>query len=124
MLTEGRKSISPDDLRISAIGMQRHMALLAPKPAEKSAAEVFADSFTKLVTGAIEGFAQGDEDGATKGDLVNARDRIMRRVDENLNVAIRTKDIASAGAEAAKKGRDYGRKTHELATEVHEKVCD
>lgn len=124
MLTEGRKSISPDDLRISAIGMQRHMALLAPKPADKSAAEVFADSFTKLVTGAIGGMVHGDEDGATKADLVNARDRIIRRVSEGTDISVRIKDIAAAGAEAAKKGLDYGRKTHELATEVHEKVCD
>lgn len=122
MLTEGRKSISPEDLRISAVGMQRHMALLAPKPTEKSASEVFADSFTKLVTGAIEGMAQGESDGATRADVRAARDTIVRRVSDATDVALRVKDIASAGADAAKKALDVGRKSHELTAEIHEKV--
>lgn len=124
MLMEGRITISADDLRASAIGMKRHMALLAPKPTEKSPAEVFADSFTKLVTDAIEGLSQGDDDGATKADLVNVRDRIIRRVGENIDLTMRTKDIAAAGAEASKKGLDYGKATHKLADAIHDKVME
>jgi transitional endoplasmic reticulum ATPase len=121
MLTEGRTSISADDLRFSALGMQRHMALLAPKPTEKSAAEQFTASFVSLVGSALND-AEKNEDGPSKTDLINARDRIIRRVAETTDVAIRTKDIASAGAEAAKKGLDYGRKVRELTGEIHEKV--
>ncbi|SBW15960.1 hypothetical protein BR10RB9215_C20628 [Brucella sp. 10RB9215] len=61
MLTEGRNSLTVEDLRISAIGMKRHVALLEPKKAEKTPAEQFADGLIGLIgdkLSASEGVAQ------------------------------------------------------------------
>jgi transitional endoplasmic reticulum ATPase len=53
MLVEGRDRISPDDLYFSAVGMKRHLDLLAPKPPERSAGDRLADALADVLgTGA------------------------------------------------------------------------
>lgn len=49
MLTEGRDNIVPNDLLASALGMQRHMALLNPVVETKSVGQAFADSLMDLL---------------------------------------------------------------------------
>lgn len=49
MLTEGRDKITADDLYTSAIGMTRHMALLADKPVEKSVHERLGLVFAEVI---------------------------------------------------------------------------
>lgn len=122
MLTEGRSTISPEDLRISAVGMKRHMALLAPKPSDKSNAEKFAESFTALVLGALDGEDRGGD--LSKADLIGARDRIMRQVKEYGDVTIRAKDAALAAAEGSKKSFEQARRNGSKLEEIQEKLED
>lgn len=122
MLTEGRNVLTSEDLYASAIGMQRHSKLLAPKAADKSASERFAQAFTELV---VKGFESGENTEENMGALVkiqagvlDARQRLSRlsdKVDE-------TQNIASAGAESAEKGRRETIAARKITTEIRDIV--
>lgn len=102
MLTEGRQEITAEDLRISAVGMRRHMALLQPAPEEKTAAELFAEGFMGLIGGGL-GI---DGDGLTRDDILDARNKIIKRVGEGNNALGKIAVIASAGGAAAAAAAD------------------
>lgn len=100
MLTEGRDYLSAHDLFVSAIGMKRHMSLLAPKPEEKSAAERFTEAFSELVnkqeTDALDEVLYNVKDA--KESQVNHARKILSN-QEKIGV------IATAGSAAAESAR-------------------
>lgn len=51
MLYDGRSSITSKDLTIAAYGMEKHLALLAPKPAEKSPGDQLAHLLKEVILG-------------------------------------------------------------------------
>lgn len=115
MLTEGRVHLSADDLYISAVGMQHHMKLLEPKPAEKSAAERFTQAFQELLN------QQDEEDNEEVLDNINSLCRTANRTEDQVDSLRRDTrkltDIASAGAEASNK-------TLKTALSVHTRTGD
>ena len=120
MLIESRNEITPEDLRISAIGMQRHMDLLAPKSAGQSHAEKFAEAFVGLIGNAV--IKVGD-DMATEDDVTHARDRIIQIVARAHAEVTRTREYAAAGATGAHKVFEQGKKTHLMLESVDKKLA-
>lgn len=118
MLIEGRTNLTADDLKISAVGMQRHMVLLAPKPAGQSHAEKFADAFVGLIGNAV----LRSEDGATEDDVINARDRIIQLVARAHTEVTRAREYAAAGATGAQKVFEQGKKAHLMLESIEKKV--
>lgn len=102
MLTEGRDGIIANDLYVSALGMKRHMALLAPKAPERSAAERFTEAFGELMVAGeerdLDGLAteQGMKDG-----LKDVRKVIVGGQDYMKKVG----GIALAAADSSEKSR-------------------
>jgi len=107
MLTEGRTGLTAGDLQVSAIGMKRHMALLAPKPADKSASERFAESLTELMADAVA----ANDDAATGDEVRQASDAVIARVMKNDGIIRRTYDYAAASANSAQETLNEVRKT-------------
>lgn len=102
MLTEGRASLSADDLRISAIGMKRHVALLEPKKETMTPAERLSDGL-KAVLGQIV-FSDFDiEHLATDTSVKDARNTIIRHVANGREEIDNLANITMAGAASAKK---------------------
>lgn len=112
MLTEGRTFLTPEDLRISAIGMQRHMALLDPKVEVKSPGDVFADAIKGLMLEAVTDLVV-DEDGAKEQTLQAIFGQLAARVRNVSEKVDDVKRIASGGSEAAAKSLEYNKVIHE-----------
>lgn len=104
MLVEGRDIITPDDLYISAIGMQRHMALLNPPASAETDAELFARGFLGLLGGSLE---LGTDDLATTQDVDSARSRIMSQAAKMNSTLTKVGTIAAAGAAASNDTNEY-----------------
>ncbi len=116
MLTEGRRSLSSEDLRISAIGMRRHVALLEPKANEPTPAERLAEGL-KAVLGEIV-ISDLISDGlATVGGVQDESRKIINHVRINREALESVGAISSAGAVAADRAFSNTRKLLELAGE-------
>lgn len=100
MLTEGRSTISSDDLYVSAIGMKRHMALLAPKPAEKSAAERFTEAFAELLDQ-----DQTEVDRETLNEVKSGHRTIRKELRDVGTIAAMSGKAAAAAGAAAESAR-------------------
>lgn len=100
MLTEGRKELTTEDLRISAIGMNRHMALLEPKQEAQTPAEKFAEGFVGLVAD-----VEWENVGVSAEELNGAKRHILKHVDAGRKVAAQVLDVAKSGANSAEKAR-------------------
>lgn len=74
MLVEGRSQISGDDLYVSAIGMKRHIDLLAPKPADKSAEQRLGEALRDVLG------VQGSSESAAVVDLANDVKRARNQI--------------------------------------------
>lgn len=107
MLTEGRVELTTEDLRISAIGMKRHVALLEPAADEKSKAEIFAESFVGMIS---EAFMLELGEAATPTDILNARNVIVRQVHERTAPLGDMAMVTMAGAAASKQAADVSNK--------------
>lgn len=61
MLYDGRESITSKDIQTASLGMEKHLALLAPKPPVKSAGDRLADAMKEVVIGStpLNGEAPG-----------------------------------------------------------------
>jgi hypothetical protein len=79
MLTEGRDRLTTDDLLASAIGMQRHMALLNPPSGEKSIGDRLSDIIVEyLILANIADAPFATADQVTKlRQLTNSNDRAL-----------------------------------------------
>lgn len=119
MLTEGRQEITTDDLRISAVGMKRHMALLAPAPSEKSAAERFTEAFGQLLA---EAQPDGDENAATKSDVEGVERRTATRITEAHREVMRVGQAAQAAAGSSKTAADQATEANKRGVKVHSDV--
>jgi transitional endoplasmic reticulum ATPase len=128
MLTEGRTRLSAEDLRVSAIGMKRHMALLDPKSEDESVEAKFIAGFKHIFKQAIEGDLEIDG-MAQETSVQSLRGAVAKT---HLDLASRvtaTKEMASAAATAANKAVEYNRiikdkqETHgELLEEINDKT--
>jgi len=116
---EGRDEITAEDLRISAIGMQRHMALLAPKAANQSHAEKFAEAFVGLIGNAV---FKGDNDNATEDDVRIARDHVLKAITHAHREINQVRSITSAGADSAQKTLEQGKITHVKLETIKEQI--
>jgi SpoVK/Ycf46/Vps4 family AAA+-type ATPase len=103
MLTEGRDNIAPNDLLASALGMQRHMALLNPAVETKSLGEAFADSLMDLLGDTL---AERIEGAAGDGSVRHTE--TMTRLNKALLLLSKSQDYlgaihknAAAGAQSA-----------------------
>lgn len=101
MLTEDRKALTPEDLRISAIGMKRHMALLEPKSTEKSPAEMFAEGFMGLIGSGLD-----MEGVASTAEVLDARNKVIARIIDHTKPISQLAPVVLAGAGAAAKAAD------------------
>lgn len=108
MLTEGRSFLTSEDLKISAIGMKRHMALLDPAETEVTPA-------TQLVAGLSGIFAQamGDviipDDTAKEGQVTDLRKVLLDVHRSVVGKLDKTTEYAAAAATASSKGLDYNK---------------
>ena len=112
MLTEGRDNLSAHDLYVSAIGMKRHMALLAPKPEEKSAGERLAEALVEVL-GAEQYEVDQETLGAVKSGVGNIRRDVKSLNDYSRKVA----EVVVAGAAAAESGRKTTEKVKAILDE-------
>jgi ATPase family associated with various cellular activities (AAA) len=126
MLTEGRLSLSAEDLRVSAIGMKRHMALLDPKPADESIEAKFIAGFKHIFTQALE--AGLDIDGMAQEETVQNIRGTLNRAHLDLATRVQSaKDVATAAATSAQKGLEYNkiiRDRQEKQGEILEEIKD
>jgi hypothetical protein len=113
MLVEDRTYLTTDDLYVSALGMKRHMELLAPPPAAKSPAAKFGEAFSELIAGSILGVDL--DDVATQDGINNVLDALHDKAEELAN-DIRSVDYAATAAAGASD------KTLTLAKEIIEHV--
>ena len=121
MLTEGREELTPEDLRVSAIGMQRHMALLAPKSNDKSYGEKFAEAFVGLLGNAFVG-EELDINAASPTDVQHARDQLMRMLNHTQREVDKVRNYAAASAESAHHTFEQGKLTHVKLEQIHDKL--
>ena len=112
MLTEGRDNLSAHDLYVSAIGMKRHMALLAPKSEEKSAAERFTEAFAELLEA-----DQHEVDKETLGAVKSGVGNIRRDVKNLTDFQRKVSEFVVAGATAAESGRKTTEKVKAILEE-------
>lgn len=110
MLMEGRDKISADNLLVSAIGMKRHMELLEPKPTEKTPAELFADGFIGLMAQAFD----VDSEAVTNEQLLDARNKIIKRVTEAHKDVTQVGLLATASANSAQVAAENSRKAVDI----------
>lgn len=103
MLTEGRDVITADDLYFSAVGMQRHMALLNPPTDKKSSADMFAEGLVGVIGDSIYADV---EDVASETTMLTARDKILRGLAALQKDASKIGMISAAGASASKDALD------------------
>lgn len=112
MLTEGRDCLTVDDLLVSAIGMQRHMALLAPKAPGLTPSQMFAKAFVELL----------GETGNGNSDVIEHLDDINHRLIESHRMTTARlgsiRDASMAAADSASKARDAASAAYDRATEV------
>lgn len=113
MLMEDRTTISVDNLATSALGMKHHMALLNPPEDEQTPAEAFYGAFKGMVAEAISG--ESLEELATADHVTDARNAVLKRVQ---NVEKFNRDVTPvilAGANAAAKAASNTEKLIEAA---------
>lgn len=120
MLTEGRTALSADDLYASAIGMQRHMALLAEPVKEKSPGDRLTDIILDFMVAG--GTGQAVADLATGSDLETARSQIMSRLMQAMGMVKKGTDYSAAAATNADKAKDYAEVNIALSKKVLTKV--
>ncbi len=103
MLTDDRSQITPDDLMISAVGMKRHMDLLEPKEAEKSARDLFCDGLVGMMA---EAFGEPVDDGGPSlrdlGAMLTKSGAVGVMTHQRVTKVL---EVAQAGAASAEKGR-------------------
>lgn len=109
MLTEGRENLNADDLFVSAIGMKRHMALLAPKPAEKSAAERFTEAFGELMDA-----GQHEVDTKTHDLVKNGLSKVIDNQRNQGQLLSKVGAVAASGAAAAERSRELSEEIKEI----------
>jgi transitional endoplasmic reticulum ATPase len=108
MLTEGRTRLSTEDLRVSAIGMKRHMALLDPKVEDESIEAKFIAGFRHIFTQAIEGGLEVD--GMAQEDSVKGVRKMVIASHEDLAKRVsNVTEVAKAGASSAEAGLKYNK---------------
>ncbi len=120
MLTEGRTSLTVDDLRISAIGMKRHVALLEPKPEAKTSAEMFAEGFVGLIG---EKIVQ-NEDAASSKDVQNLHKTIIGGFMDSATRVQKVSAAAQAAANSAGKAAELSETAVDKADEILEALED
>lgn len=99
MLIEGRTSLSSEDLRISAIGMKRHVALLEPKDNDPTAAELLAEGLKAVLSEIVLG--EMAEDLATADGVRDESKKIIKSIGRNAQRIDSVETIASAAAYSA-----------------------
>lgn len=114
MLIEGRTSLTSEDLRISAIGMKRHVALLDPKVDAPTPAERLAEGL-KAVLGQIVFNDLFLDDLATNQGVDNASKKVIQHVGRNRESLQSLGVVASLGATAATEALNNTTKLLELA---------
>lgn len=108
MLTRGDTMITAEDLYVSAIGMQRHMALLNPPADEPTAGELFAKGLLGLIGDGV--VALETEGLATEDQLGNAVSKLSTSQRRTHDLLSKVGAISTAGAAAAKESMDIGEK--------------
>lgn len=118
MLSEGRSEITSEDLRVSAIGMKRHMALLSPPAEQPSSADLLAKGLLAVMT---EAFGPSNDDLATSEQLAKVEKHLCKDVNK-VGVAVdatnRSAQAAGGAAMKAKQNIDA------LAEKIVGKVSD
>ena len=112
MLTQGRTTLTAGDLKISAVGMARHMALLAPKDQSKSTGERLVEALAHVFRDALTDSFDLEGDHATEDGVRHARDQIMGLLSSVYSDLTQTKRYASAGADSSYKALEEGKKAH------------
>lgn len=107
MLVEGREKLSVADLSVSAVSMNRHLALLADKPVDDSVEKKFYDAFHGLVSSAanIDSGAIDDVIGAAE-NIRRGQNALRRDVAERLE---QTNGFAQAAAGSAETAREVAK---------------
>lgn len=112
MLTEGRDFLTAHDLKVSAIGMRRHMALLDPKSEVVTPEQAFGNALKGLLAAAmVDGF-EIDEDGAKEATLDRLTGRVIdigRSLEKRIDDA---RQKAGAAGAAAQKAHEYAEVIH------------
>lgn len=131
MLTEGRKSLTVDDLRISAVGMKRHVALLEPKKAEKTSAEQFAEGFIGLIGDKLSADDAAQESSLHKiaqglvGQFNNTNkkiDGVNMRATMAAGAADKAADSASLAFKVANEAASHAKQASEKADAILHEV--
>lgn len=117
MLSEGRHSISAEDLRISAIGMKRHMALLVTPENEETPAEKLAAGLLAVM---VEGFGPTNDETATFEQVAELASKTSHGLTAIGRVVSDTNDVAKAGAGAAMKAVKLNEVNAIKVGEIHE----
>lgn len=121
MLTEGRDFLTAHDLKVSAIGMRRHMALLDPKVEVVTPEQAFGDAFKGLMVKTLIDGLELDEDGAKEATVDRLAERVMR-IGKNLEDRVNDARMKAAGAgEAANKALEATKKITDTQSK-HTKV--
>lgn len=110
MLTEGRNTLTAEDLHIAAIGMRRHLELLDEPKQDKS----YADLFTEGLIGLLGKGIETSIDAASAEQLMSARNAIIRRVNNVRDVTRQMGVVVTAGAAAATAAADNSGKALDL----------
>lgn len=109
MLTEGRTTLTPEDLRVSATGMIRHMALLNPKEVVITAEEQFGKAFTSLIVEALA----FPEDAATEEQVERLRSFTEAAHRNMAAMGKKTYDATVALGEQAQQIADHVEEIHD-----------
>lgn len=112
MLTEGRDALNAEDLRTSAIGMIRHMALLNPQEVVISQEEQFGKAFAELLVQTLA----FPEDAATEAQVQKLH-AFTRNVHRDLSQSV------GENYEATKALGTQAEKNTKLLRDVHDEVC-
>lgn len=100
MLVHDRRELNTNDLKVSALGMRRHLELLNPKE-EKESTSLEA-AFRALIKDVINGPTEGEYDG----DFAMLRKRVDTQANESEVRDRKILNVAAAGAHSSKKTLD------------------
>lgn len=103
MLTEDRKWLKVDDLRVAIVGMQKHMALLNPAPAGLTDAQKFADGLRGIMG---DSFNRELEGLASDQAVDESRRQVLGALVKLTKMMANETQIASAAANSAEQARE------------------
>jgi hypothetical protein len=119
MLSEDRQQISQEDLEVTAVGMKRHMELLAPKKADESAAVRFSQALLELL-----GDSLAKQMGVDTEELEGGIEKANNGIKMVVSIAKSARDAAMAASAAGSVAAEEVRRVGEVAKRTETTVKD